>query len=567
MTQDELFCQAPPRLANQYDEDRLLRALIRRHFGDHLASVEEELRGLGELAGGELYRQQLDEIRDEPELVRWDAWGRRVDRVRLTGLWARAGVLATEHGLVATAYEAEYGALSRILQFAKVHLFHPSTDVYSCPLAMTDGAARTLLESGNKALIDRAVPRLTSRDPATAWTSGQWMTEATGGSDVGLSETRAVRREDGRWRLYGRKWFTSAVTSDMALALARPEGNAAGAAGLALFYVETRDDEGLPSGLRMTRLKDKLGTRKVPTAELILEGAPATLVKDPTNGVRDIVPMLVVTRAWNSVCAVATMRRGIALARDYAARRVAFGKPLSDHPLHLDTLAGLQAELEGAFHLTFRLVALIGRYENGELQASDAAQLRLLSSLTKLVTGRQAVAAASEVLECFGGAGYVEDTGLPLLLRDSQVLPIWEGTTNVLALDFLRALDEVGGMHTLRELVSAALASCRKSKLARAAQRAWDEINQAADWYEGRRMQGDEAGLQAGARRFAFDVGRALQIALACEHAQWAADEDGDRRPTDAARYLAAGSDPLLRLKPGPTRRLALDLPTHEDAD
>ncbi len=122
-------------------------------------------------------------------------------------------------------------------------------------------------------------------------------------------------------------------------------------------------------------------------------------------------------------------------------------------------------------------------------------------------------------------------------------------------------------MHTLRELVSAALAGCRKSKLARAAQQAWDEINQAADWYEGRRMQGDEAGLQAGARRFALDVGRALQIALACEHAQWAADENGDRRPTDAARYLAAGSDPLLRLKPGPTRRLALDLATHEDPD
>jgi acyl-CoA dehydrogenase len=566
MSRTELFCQAPPRLGNQYDDDRLLRALVRREFPDETAEVEEELRDLGGLAGGELYEQQLQELALEPELLRWDPWGRRVDRVRLTPLWERAERLAAERGLVATAYEGRYGARARLLQFAKAYLFHASTDVYTCPLAMTDGAARTLLASGNTRLIERAVPRLTTRDPERFWTSGQWMTESTGGSDVGRSETRAVVQGDGSWRLYGRKWFTSAVASDMALALARPEGNASGAGGLALFYVETRDAEGRPNGMRVTRLKDKLGTRKLPTAELLLEGARAELVGAPAHGVRDIVPMLVLTRAWNSVCAIATMRRGVALARDYAARRIAFGRPLSEQPLHLDTLAGLQAELEGAFHLTFRLAALIGRSEAGELGASEPAQLRLLSSLTKLVTGRQAVAAASETLEAFGGAGYVEDTGLPLLLRDGQVLPIWEGTTNVLALDFLRALDEVEGMRPLREMVSAALASCRKSKLNLAAQRAWDGINQAADWYEARRMQGDEAGLATAARRFVLQVGRSVEIALACEHAQWAWDADGDRRPVDAARYLAQTDDAdPTRLKAGPTRRLALDLSADGD--
>ena len=171
MTQADLFSQAPPRLGNQYDDDRLLQSLIRRHFPDELADVEEQLRSLGELTGGELYRMQLEEIREEPELIRWDAWGRRVDRVRLTPLWRRAERIAAEHGVVATAYERAYGARSRILQFAKAYLFHPSTDVYSCPLAMTDGAARTLLASGNTALIERAVPRLTTRDPERFWTS------------------------------------------------------------------------------------------------------------------------------------------------------------------------------------------------------------------------------------------------------------------------------------------------------------------------------------------------------------------------------------------------------------
>ena len=198
---------------------------------------------------------------------------------------------------------------------------------------MSDGAARTLLRAGDPALIARALPRLTSRDPARCWTSGQWMTELTGGSDVGRSETVARPGPDGSWRLYGRKWFTSATTGQIALALARPAGGASGAGGLTLFYVELRDEDGRLQGIRVNRLKDKLGTRKVPTAELNLEGAPARLVGAPAGGVRTIVPMLQVTRTWNSVMAAATMRRGIALARDYARRRIAFDAPLSRQPL------------------------------------------------------------------------------------------------------------------------------------------------------------------------------------------------------------------------------------------
>ena len=183
--------------------------------------------------------------------------------------------------MVAAAYERQYGRFARIYQFALAYLFHPSTDIYTCPLAMTDGAARTLLRSGNQALIERAVPHLTSRDPAQFWTSGQWMTESTGGSDVGRSETVARPDEEGMWRLYGRKWFTSAATSQIALALARPEGNPPGGRGLALFYVETRDEGGRLCNIRVNRLKDKLGTRKLPTAELTLEGTPAQLVAGP----------------------------------------------------------------------------------------------------------------------------------------------------------------------------------------------------------------------------------------------------------------------------------------------
>ena len=228
------FFQTAPDLANQYDDDRVLRSYFRRAFDTGaLAEVEPSLREMGELAGGALYRLQLTDRLNEPRLVQWDAWGKRVDQIELTPLWTEAARIAATHGLVATAYERKHGPLSRLHQFGLAYLFDASTDVYTCPLAMTDGAAGTLSAHGGPA-AQRALPHLLSRDPKTAWTSGQWMTERTGGSDVGLSETVARPVEDGMYRLYGTKWFTSATTSQMALTLGRPEGNGPGGRGLAL---------------------------------------------------------------------------------------------------------------------------------------------------------------------------------------------------------------------------------------------------------------------------------------------------------------------------------------------
>jgi alkylation response protein AidB-like acyl-CoA dehydrogenase len=530
--QQSLFTQAAPELGNQYRDDPLLAGWLARVLpADVLQAIEPELDELGGISGGELYRLQLADRLNEPTLVQWDAWGNRVDALEVSPLWREAERLTVRHGLVATAYERAHGRYSRIEQFAKVYLFHPSSDVYTCPLAMTDGAARTLIESGNAALIARAIPRLTSRDPATFWTSGQWMTETTGGSDVGRSQTRAVE-QDGAWRLYGRKWFTSAVTSQMALTLARPEGNAPGGKGLAMFFVEVRDAEGRLNGLRVDRLKDKLGTRKVPTAELMLEGCRAELVGLPVNGTRAIEPMLGITRMWNSVCAVAFMRRGLALARSYAERREAFGQPLARQPLHVDTLASLEAETWGAFLMTFLLVELTGRAESGQIDDQQRALLRLVTPLTKLVTGKQAVSVVSEVVESFGGAGYVEDTGLPQLLRDTQVLPIWEGTTNVLSLDALLRSDLHSGLAALMGRASACVRSLTEPRLVAAGKQAIGAIERAALWLESGQ---DREVLQSGARRLALTIARALQLALLCEHAQWLLDHGGDRRGYAAA--------------------------------
>jgi acyl-CoA dehydrogenase len=541
------FFQQAPRLRDEWEDDLALRRYLERALPPEvLEEVAPSLAEMGHLAANDLkaWSDEMDSAAHEPRLRPFDAWGRRLDTVETSPLWDRIAAVGHEHGVIATAYERVHGEHSRVHQFALAYLYAPSSALFSCPLAMTDGAARTLLVHGDRELVERAVPRLTSRDPDHAWTSGQWMTERTGGSDVGLSETVA-REEGGVWRLHGTKWFTSAVTADMALTLARPEGNGPGGRGLAMYYLEVRDAEGRLNGLRVLRLKDKLGTRQMPTAELALEGAAAHLVGPPSGGTRNITPMLTVTRLWNAVTAASGLRRGLALARDYAHRRVAFGRPLVEQPLHQATLAWLRVQHEASLQLAFRTVELLGREEAGVATEQDLLTLRLLLPVTKLLTGKQAVAGASEALETFGGAGYIEDTHLPVLLRDAQVLPIWEGTTNVLSLDTLRALRSDGVLTAAGREIRRAAETTTQAELATVGKLAVDAGDHAAAWLDRAIDAGPDA-LEHGARRFALTLGRALQAALLAEQAQHDLEVHGDGRASAVAQRFAAEGIDLL---------------------
>lgn len=530
------FFQTAPTLDNQFDDDALLQEYLARVLPEDMRrATEEEYRHLGALAA-ELYQDSLQDRLNEPVLTHWDPWGHRADVIELTPLWQKAAGLSAEHGLVAKGYEGKYGPLDRVHQFVSNYIVQASMDVYSCPLAMTDGAAHTLNELENKALIDRAVGHLTSRDPTQMWTSGQWMTERTGGSDVGLSETVARETKQG-WLLSGTKWFTSATTSEMALTLARPEGNPGGGGGLALFYVETRDADGRLNGIQINRLKDKLGTRKVPTAELTLTDTVAIPVAGLSGGTRNISPMLNITRTWNAVAAAWGARRALALAKSYAKRRFAFGANLVDKPLHIDTLATMAAETDGIFHLAFRTVELLGRVQARVANASETDLLRAITPITKLTTAKQAVAVASEGLEAFGGAGYVEDTGLPTLLRDAQVLPIWEGTTNVLSLDTLRALAKGGAASALHAEIDGCLRDVSAPELRGCAETVTRAAGHAQSWLQS--TTSDRAALEGGARRFALTLGRTLELAYMTRHAQACMDRGRGARALAAARRFA----------------------------
>ncbi|MDE2235678.1 MAG: acyl-CoA dehydrogenase family protein [Gammaproteobacteria bacterium] len=515
---DRDFIQAPAELANQFADDAVLQAWLKGHVpAEVLREIQPGLEALGARAVGEMLDMAADAEAHPPVLVSYDAWGQRVDRIQVARGWKELHRVAAEEGIVATAYERRHGPWSRLHQFVRIYLYNPSSAICTCPMAMTDGAARVLELHADADLKQRWLPHLLSRDPQHFWTSGQWMTERSGGSDVSGTATVALL-ENGAYRLHGDKWFTSATTSELALTLARDEALDADGK-LSMFGLELRDPQGRLNNIRVNRLKDKLGTRALPTAELTLTGTPAVRIGTPGHGVRNIATVLNITRAYNAVCAVSYMRRGLALAQDYAGKRQAFGKLLREQPLHMETLSDLHAEFTGALHLVLQLGVLLGRDETGAAGGDDRALLRLLTPVAKLFTAKQAIACVSEVLECFGGQGYMEDTGLPALLRDCQVLSIWEGTTNVLSLDVLRVIEKPEALEALAADMQRQLAVLQRPDLAVlrvSIQRALKEI---LAWPRSAAASGADA-LETGARRFAFSIARTYTAVLLATAAQ-----------------------------------------------
>jgi acyl-CoA dehydrogenase len=434
--------------ANTYAADRALRSLLESRLSPStLDWAEPQLQHLGRLAAEELHLEGERCERQPPWLRSIDPWGERVDEVVYPDAWRRLAAVAARFGLVGLPYEEDSqrsaGPEVRLVQAALCYLFEPQTATYLCPVSMTDAATRVLFDFGPEQLCREVVPHLVSREPDQAWTAGQWMTEQQGGSDVGANAVEA-RREAGGWRLYGRKYFCSNLGGELVLALARPQGAGPGTAGLGLFLVRRRLPGGRRNAYRVDRLKEKLGTRGMATGEVSLEGAEAELVGELEHGFAQMTPMLNITRLHNAVAASASLRRGLQLARGYAASRHAFGRPLDELPLQRQVLVEMALRAEAALVLTMRVAELLGRVERGPAAEQERLLFRLGGSLVKLYTARQAVTGASEAIEAFGGAGYMEDTGIARLLRDAQVLTIWEGTTNVLSLDALRTLGKPG---------------------------------------------------------------------------------------------------------------------------
>lgn len=437
------FIQEGPKLNNTYLADPYLQKYLKSIFSSQdFALIDAHLLNVGEKAAGPWAQWSREAELNQPIHTPFSPWGERIDHIETSSGWKNLERAAVEEGIVAIGYERKQKELSRVYQAAVLYLFHPSSAFVSCPLAMSDGAARAIELYGSQKMKTQAYPKLISRDPNSFWTSGQWMTEKTGGSDVSGTTTLARDLGNNKYSLTGTKWFTSATTSQMAMLLARPEGADKGSRGLSLFYIELRDEKNKLKNIEVLRLKNKLGTKALPTAELSLCEALAEPVGELGNGVKKISSLFNITRIYNSVCALGHWRRALQLAWSYSEKRSAFGKKLTEHPLHLQTLTELEKNFEKAFQLTFFVTHLLGKDELGTATPDERIVLRALTPIVKLYTAKKCMLAVSEVIEIFAGTGYIEDSGIPTLLRDAQVFSIWEGTTNVLALDFLRALQK-----------------------------------------------------------------------------------------------------------------------------
>jgi alkylation response protein AidB-like acyl-CoA dehydrogenase len=414
----------PPNVS-YWESSPHFQRLCRRKLGDAAWRwAEPQLASMGERAAIEVAPLAAIADRQSPRLVTHDPRGNRINRIEYHPAYREMQRIAYGSGMVAMKYAPhEHSRDASFAGFALGYLFAMAEMGLYCPLCMTDGVARVLVRYGTAEQIERVVPHLAATDLDTLWTGGMFLTERAGGSDVGANET--VARGG---RLSGQKWFCSNVDADAVLVTARPEGAPEGIRGIRTYLLLTRDNP----GVTIDRLKDKLGVRSMPTGEVTLRDAPA----EEVGGFEAIAEMMNLSRLYNSVASVAVIGRAIHEARWYVERRRAFGRRVIEHPLVEETLFDLEAEHLGALLMTFETVDALRRADSGDAEA--ARLLRILTPVTKAVTGKLAVPSVSECMELIGGNGYIEEWPMPRLLRDAQVLPIWEGTTNILALDMLR---------------------------------------------------------------------------------------------------------------------------------
>jgi putative acyl-CoA dehydrogenase len=432
----EVFNQPPP--LSGYDvaaDPAMLDALRREGAG----WAEDGVRELGALAGSAQAQEWGRQANEHPPVLRThDRFGHRVDEVEFHPAWHSLMTVAVQHGLHAPPWrDPRPGA--HVARAAGFYVWGAADAGHCCPISMTYAIVPALRHAPE--LAGPFEPLLASREydfglrpPGSkrGLLAGMSMTEKQGGSDVRANTTRAVLAGDGSYLLTGHKWFTSAPMGDLFLVLAQAPG------GLSCFLLPRVRPDGSRNGMRLQRLKDKLGNRSNASAEVEYDEAAAWLVGEEGRGVRTIIEMVNMTRL-DCVLGTATgMRAGVTHAAHHAAHRTAFGRKLADQPLMANVLADLAIESEATTMAAFRLARATDRAARGDEQ--EAAFRRLALAATKYWVCKRAPAHAAEALECLGGNGYVEESGMPRLYREAPLASIWEGSGNVAALDALRAL-------------------------------------------------------------------------------------------------------------------------------
>jgi alkylation response protein AidB-like acyl-CoA dehydrogenase len=518
-----------------YAADRGLRDLLAMYLpGPVLDDLTAHLQRLGRLAGGRLDELARIADRNPPVLHPRDRFGRDEDRIEYHPAYREIERIAFgDFQFHAMSHRGGMLGMVRplppVAKYAFQYLFVQAEFGLMCPISVTDTSIHLIRRFGSTSLQDYLLPRMLSADLQTLWKGTQFMTERAGGSDVGAIETVA-RCEDGVWRMYGEKWFCSHTDADVALMLARPEGAAAGTRGLALFALPRRTQEGARNAFRIVRLKDKLGTRSMASGEIRLEGAEAYLVGQPDQGLKQMMEQVNLSRLSHGVRAAAMLRRCLNEALAAARGRSAFGRTVAEFPLMRRQLMKLLVPSEQALSMALCTADALGR--------GAAAELRILTGLLKLRACRDSVVAATAAMEARGGNGYIEDWVNPRLIRDAHVGLLWEGTSNINALDVIgRAVGKAAAHRALQAMLhrrleeAAALPAPLRAALGSALDRAAGLAERVA-----------AAGQESLARQAAaalYDASSAVLLA-----------REGSRPGADARRVLVARFVLAHRLSP-----------------
>ncbi len=427
-----------------YAPDEHLHWLTRTMVGEAMWPVADS--ALGEL--GSLVPQHIEPLartadRNPPVLRQYDGRGQRIDEIEFHPAYKELERTVLGFGAVRAGFAPGWRGLPqrapRPMVAAMLYLFLQADQaITGCPIGMMDAMARCL-ERNDPALSERFLPRIAD-DTGQHMTAAMFLTEKAGGSDVGANETVAVRVEDGSWRLNGEKWFCSCAHSDLILVMARPEGAPPGPRGLGLFLMPRFREDGTRNTYVIHRLKEKFGTRAMPSAEVGLRDAFAWQVGRLDRGLPQMMDMVNLTRVGIATATAGAMRRNAFEALSHARGRVTFGAPLDSHPLMRDQLAELVVDSVAGLTAALGIAGTLADADSGDEEATAA--LRLLTPLFKMHGTERARISATEAMEIRGGNGYIEDWPEPRILRDVYVHAIWEGSGNVIALDVLRAVEQ-----------------------------------------------------------------------------------------------------------------------------
>ncbi len=480
---------------NFFTADPDLSFLLQRHLSEE--DYESALPILTDM--GAVASQRMDELaqianRQGPVLKQFDKRGQRVDEVIFHPAYHELEKIAYQDFAIAACSHRDGalgwpGKVPQPVKFALGYLGMQAEAGVFCPVSMTDALARVLERYGSEPLKRRFLFGLTALTMAELSQGAMFLTEKQGGSDVGLTSTVAKPRlsnnisENGlqpEWELWGDKWFCSNVLSDLILTLARPEGAPGGTRGLGLFLVPRLLDDGMHNAYSINRLKDKLGTRSMATGEVTLQGAQAYLVGNRERGFVQMTEMINLTRIWAAIGSLAAMRRSYLEALVHTRGRIAFGRPLAEHPLMRRQLVDLLIEVEGCAALAFETTAVLERVDRHGVE-EDRRLLRILTPLCKYYIPKRGEYVTLEALEMRGGNGYVEDWVNPRLLRDAIVNVVWEGSSNVIVLDVLRVIEREGAGAALYHMLHTRLQSLQHPVVASVAQQMLALVSQLAE--------------------------------------------------------------------------------------